>query len=84
MISRPLEHFSLQERYKLDILHSDGDKRRWTSIHRHGKSRIQGVGLIFGLGSEMAKGCNRRLFHLKTPFQAIPKELAEDVQIRFS
>jgi hypothetical protein len=27
---------------------------------------------------------NRRLFHLKTPFQAIPKELAKDVQIRFS
>jgi hypothetical protein len=45
---------------------------------------IQGVGLIFGLGSETVKGCNRRLFHLKTPFQAIPKELAKDVQIRFS
>jgi hypothetical protein len=26
---------------------------------------------------------DRRLFHLKTPFQAIPKELAKDVQIRF-
>lgn len=45
---------------------------------------ISCVGRIFGLGSETVKGCNRRLFHLKTPFQAIPKELAKDVQIRFS
>jgi hypothetical protein len=45
---------------------------------------IQSVGLSFALGSETVKGCNRRLFHLKTPFQAIPKELAIYLQIRFS
>jgi dienelactone hydrolase len=63
---------------------SCGRSTRRLAVNAGLVQEIQGVGLIFGLGSETVKGCNRRLFHLKTPFQAIPKELAKDVQIRFS
>ena len=50
-----------------------------------------GAGFALGLGLRLhakLRGSwvagNRRLFHVKTLVQAIPKELAKDVQIRMS